>query len=393
MPNPNGQRFANAILDRAAAGERLSGEEILALFDLPLPQLAAAANRVRLSRSDPEIATYSIGGNIDYTNICVVACGFCAFYRARHQEGAYTLPFDEIAARMEQIRRIGGLDVLIEGGVNPDLPFDWYVDLMRFLKDNYPKVHIDALSPEEVLGLEKLTGRDAFELLTELKEAGLDGMPGAAAEILVDEVRGRAAPARIKSADWLRIIDAAQRLGLHIPWVGMVTGLGETPAQRAQHLLALRAQQDRALADYGNGFAAFKVWPMRLDQTRLKDKAAGADAQEIAREYLRHVAIARLALDNVANHRAVWRTMGFGVAGEALRSGANDLCGTGSINAIDAALAAAGRCLPDPNGDLLEQVRGCIRDAGFVPALRDPYYRVLMRHAPDGEGRPSSSER
>lgn len=393
MQIANGRAFAHSIADRAASGERLSGEEILALFDLPLPELAAAANRVRLGRTDPETATYSIGGNIDYTNICVVACGFCAFYRAKHQPGAFTLPFDEIGARMEEIRRIGGLDVLIEGGVNPSLAFDWYVDLMRFLKDNYAEVHVDALSPEEVLGLEKLTGRDASELLTELKEAGLDGMPGAAAEILVDEVRLQAAPARIRSKDWMRIIDAAQRLGLHIPWVGMVTGLGETPAQRVEHLLALRAQQDHALADYGNGFAAFKVWPMRLDQTRLRDGASNADPQAIAREYLRHVAIARLALDNIANHRAVWRTMGFGIASEALRSGANDLCGTGSINAIDAAMAAAGKCVPDPNGSLLDQVRGCIREAGFIPALRDPYYRVLMRHVPNGERRPVSSER
>ncbi len=370
----------NRILDRGAAGERLSADELLALYDLPANEVAQAAHQARLRATDPEIATYSIGGNIDYTTVCTVACRFCAFYRARHQEGAYTLSFDEIARQMDEIVRIGGLDVLIQGGVNPDLPFSWYVDLMKMLKTDYPAVHVDALSPEEILGLEKLTGRTAYDLLSELKDAGLDGMPGAASEILVDEVRRNAAPSRITSRDWLRIVDAAQSLHLHIPWVGMVTGFGETLAQRVEHLLALRAQQDRALERYGSGFIAFKVWPARLENTRLKGTVPQKSAEETIDEYLKNVAICRLALDNVANHRAVWRTMGFAVAAEALRSGANDLCGTGSINAINATIVAAGKHLPDPNQALLVQVRQCIEDAGFVAALRDPYYNVLARN-------------
>jgi cyclic dehypoxanthinyl futalosine synthase len=367
------------VLERAVTGKRLMPTEILALYDYPSSALRKAAHEVRLRCSDPEVATYSIGGNIDYTNVCVVACKFCVFYRAKHQEGAFTLNFDEIARQMDQIRAIGGREILMQGGVNPDLPFSWYVELFKFLKKSYPDVHIDALSPEEVLGLEKLTGRDAFHLLAELHEAGMDGMPGSAAEILVEEVRRQIAPTRITRDDWFRIVDAAQRLGIYIAWVPMVIGFGETQAHRVEHLLALREQQDKALDRYGNGFGAFKVWPARVEQSRLNGRVPAAQADETVNEYLRHVAIARLALNNVANHRAVWRTMGFGVASEALRSGANDLCGTGSINAINAVITASGKQLPDLTQTLLRQVEGCIADAGFIPALRDARYNILER--------------
>jgi cyclic dehypoxanthinyl futalosine synthase len=367
-------------LGRAVGGYRLSAEEILQLYDAPLRELAGAANEVRNRHSDPKVATYSIGGNIDYTNICTVACRFCAFYRAKHQEGAFTLAIDEIVRRVEQVKEMGGADVLLQGGINPDLPFGWYLELLRSLKEVCPDIHIDAFSPEEILGLENLTGRDAADILGELKAAGLDGMPGAAAEILVDEVRSRIAPTRIGTGDWFRIIDAAMKLHLHNPWVGMVTMFGETLEQRVAHLTALRAQQDRALSEYGSGFTAYKVWPARLEHTRLGAVSPEVRDEAIAREYLRDVAIGRLALDNVDNHRAVWRTMGFGVASQALQSGANDVCGTGSINAIDACIQAAGKSVPDSGTTIVSGVVKCIEDAGLHAALRDPYYNILMYH-------------
>jgi cyclic dehypoxanthinyl futalosine synthase len=380
MNQPNHEVAQGRVLDRAVAGHRLSASEIRLLYELPQNELAGAANEVRRRRTDPERATYAIGGNIDYTNVCVVACRFCAFYRAKHQDGAFTLTFEQIGRQMEEIRKIGGLDVLLQGGINPDLPFSWYLDLIRFMKSSYPEIHIDAFSPEEILGLEKLTGRDALYVLSDLKEAGLDGMPGASAEILVDEVRERTAPTRLKTRDWFRIVDAAMKLRLHNPWVGMVIGFGETLSQRVEHLLALREQQDRGLESYGCGFTAYKVWPARLEHTRLNGKAAQAAEDAIVTDYLRDVAIARIALDNIPNHRAVWRTMGFPVATRALRSGANDVCGTGSINAIDACIEAAGKDLPDPTQALIGQIVECIENAGVTAALRDPHYNILARH-------------
>jgi len=370
----------STILDRASAGKRLSASEILSLYEMPADEVIAAAHAARSLQTDPEVGTYSIGGNIDYTNVCVVACKFCAFYRARHQDGAFTLSIDQILGQMAEIVGFGGADVLIQGGVNPDLPFSWYIDLIRTLKHTYPQVHIDAFSPEEILGFEKLTGMHALEILGRFKDAGMDGMPGAAAEILVDEVRRRTSPTRIMTGDWFRISDAALRLHLHNPWVSMVYGFGETKADRVAHLLALRAQQDRALEAYGFGFAAFKAWPARIEYTRCDGDESTMSPQQIAAQYVQEVAICRLALNNVRNHRAVWRTMGFGVAAQAMRAGANDLCGTGSINAINATMTAAGKCLPDLNRDLLDNVKGCIAGAGFTPALRDPYYRVIAKN-------------
>jgi cyclic dehypoxanthinyl futalosine synthase len=384
MPiRPANDGKVSRTLDRAVAGHRLSSEEILQLYEAPLRELAGAANEVRMSRRDPKVATYSIGGNIDYTNICTVACRFCAFYRAKHQEGAFTLTIDEIVRRVGQVKSMGGGDVLLQGGINPDLPFGWYLELLRSLKAIYPDIHIDAFSPEEILGMEHLTGRDAADILSDLKEAGLDGMPGAAAEILVDEVRGRVAPTRIGTIDWFRITDAAMKLHLHNPWVGMVIMFGETLAQRVAHLTALRAQQDRALSRYGSGFTAYKVWPARLEHTRLSAVSPRARDEAVVKEYLRDVAIGRLALDNIDNHRAVWRTMGFSVAGRALESGANDLCGTGSINAIDACIQAAGKQVPDSGNMIVADVVRCIEGAGFIAALRDPYYRIVVYHEPE----------
>ncbi len=380
MTSYTGGEIITNALERAVKGSRISEADIVALYGPPANEVRVAAHEMRLQCTDPEIATYAVGGNIDYTNVCTVACRFCAFYRAGRQEGAFTLTFDEIARQMDEIVRMGGQDVLIQGGINPELPMSWYVDLLRLLKRDYPRIHVDAFSPEEILGLENLTGNDAYAILADLKDAGLDGIPGAAAEILVDRVRTRIAPTRIKSGDWFRIIDAAQQLQLHVPWVSMVTGFGETLADRARHLIALRDQQDRALDRYGSGFAAFKVWPARLTHTHMNVRVAAEKADAVADRYLREVGICRIALPNVINHRAVWRTMGFGVAALALRSGANDLCGTGSINAIDAAMAAAGKCLPDPDVVLLSDVRDCIASAGFSPALRDPYYNVVRRH-------------
>jgi cyclic dehypoxanthinyl futalosine synthase len=367
-------------LDRAVAGHRLSSEEILQLYKYPLDELAAAANEVRMNRTDPEVATYAIGGNIDYTNICTVACRFCAFYRAKHQEGAFTLAIGEIVRRVGRIKAMGGADVLLQGGINPDLPFGWYLEMLGTLKGIYPDIHIDAFSPEEILGMEHLTSRDAADILGDLKEAGLDGMPGAAAEILVDEVRGRIAPTRIGTRDWFRITDAAMKLHLHNPWVGMVINFGETLEQRVAHLTALRDQQDRALSRDGSGFTAYKVWPARLEHTRLSTVSPLTREDAVVEEYLRDVAIGRLALDNIDNHRAVWRTMGFGVASRALQSGANDVCGTGSINAIDACIQAAGKQVPDSGDTIVADVVRCIEDAGFTAALRDPYYNVIARH-------------
>lgn len=354
------------VLSRAVAGERLSAAEISQLYHLPLPEVATAAHELRLKRSRPDVVTYLIDRNINYTNICNVACNFCAFYRTKRQGDAYVLSFEEIGGKIEELMQIGGRRILMQGGVNPDLPFEWYLDLLRYLKQHYPEVRIDAFSPEEILGLEKLTGRDCRELLVALKEAGLDGLPGAGGEILVDEVRAKAAPARIKSSDWFRILDTAQSLGLYTI-ATMVIGFGETNEQRIAHLLKIREQQEKALRAYGHGFAAFAMWTLQTEHTRLKGKAPGATAHE----YLRQLAIARIALDNIPNLQASWPSMGFKVAQAALYYGANDF---GSTMLEENVVSAAGG--HNRTHATVRQIVRHIADAGFTPAERDPYYNI-----------------
>ena len=361
------------VLSRAAAGERLSAEEIRTLYELPLPEVAAAAHELRLQRSNPQVVTYLIDRNINYTNICNVACNFCAFYRTKRQDDAYVLSFEEIGRKIEELMQIGGRRILMQGGVNPDLPFEWYLDLLRYLKRHYPEVRIDAFSPEEILGLERITGRDCRELLTELKEAGLDGLPGAGGEILVDEVRAKAAPARIKSSDWFRILDTAQSLGLYTI-ATMVIGFGESYEQRVAHLLQIRAQQDKALREYGQGFSAFAMWTLQTEHTRLKGKAPGATAYE----YLQQLSIARIALDNIPNLQASWPSMGFKVAQAALYYGANDF---GSTMLEENVVSAAGG--HNRTHATVRQIVRHIADAGFIPAERDPYYNI--KQYPDVE--------
>lgn len=355
------------VLEKAVAGERLSEAEVMALFSLPLPELAAAAHEVRLQKSNPEVVTFLIDRNINYTNVCTVACAFCAFYRTRRQEDAYTLTYEEIARKVEELYQVGGRRILMQGGVNPDLPLEWYLDLLRYLKNRFPDLRIDAFSPEEILGLERLTGLKAGEILEKLMEAGLDGMPGAGAEILVDEVRHKAAPARIQTADWYRIVDAAQALRLYT-LASMVIGFGEGPRERTLHLLGIRAQQDKALKQYRNGFAAFALWTLQVEHTRLKGKAPGATAHE----YLKTLAIARLALDNFAHLQASWPTLGFKVAQAALYYGADDFGSTMLEENVVSAAGGHGRT----HATVREIVRHIV-DAGFKPAERDPLYRIL----------------
>ncbi len=356
------------LLDKAISGSRLNLEEIVALYHLPLPDLASAAHQMRLSKTRPDVVTYLIDRNINYTNICNVGCNFCAFYRTPRQNDAYTLSFEQISQKVSELEEIGGTRILLQGGVNPALPFSWYLEMLEFLKKHHPIIKIDAFSPEEILGLEKITGLDALEIITRMKESGLDGLPGAGGEILEDEVRLEAAPARIPSADWFRILDVAQGLGLYTIST-MVIGFGETLTQRARHMLKIRDQQDRAnLVHGGNGFAGMAIWTLQTENTRLHGKAPGATAHE----YLRNLAVSRLALDNISNIQVSWPTLGFKVAQVGLFYGANDF---GSTMMEENVVSAAGG--HDRVRVTEREIIRHISEAGFTPAQRDSRFNII----------------
>mgnify|MGYP000928975852 FL=1 len=356
------------LLEKAASGTRLSRDEAVDLYRLPLFDLAAAADAVRRQRTDPETVSYLIDRNINYSNVCSIGCSFCGFYRTRRQADAYTLSFEQISAKVTELEAVGGTRILMQGGVNRYLEFEWYLDLMKHLKTNHPTIRVEAFSPEEIKGMAKLTGMSSREVLVELQAAGLDGLPGGGGEMLVDEVRHAAhiSPARISADDWIRIMGEAQALGLYTT-ATMVIGFGETPAQRVASMLRVREQQDRALASHGNGFSAFISWTLQTSGVRIDGKVPGAGAHE----YLQNVAVSRLLLDNVVNFQASWPTMGYKVAQTALSFGCNDFGSTMLEENVVSQAGAKHRATPEH-----EIVRQIV-DAGYLPAQRDSLYGIV----------------
>jgi cyclic dehypoxanthinyl futalosine synthase len=347
---------------------RLSAAAAEALYERPLFELAQRASEAREAVADPAIVTYLIDRNINYSNVCNVGCAFCGFYRTRRQADAYTLDFETISAKVTELEAVGGTRILMQGGVNPYLPFDWYCELLRRLRERHPRIRVEAFSPEEIRGLGRLTGMTTREVLVELRAAGLDGLPGGGGEMLVDEIRHarHVSPARIGAEAWLRIMGEAQALGLYTT-ATMVIGFGETRSQRVRSLLRLREAQDRALAEHGNGFSAFIGWTLQTRGVRIEGRAPGAGAFE----YLQNVALARLVLDNVVNHQASWPTMGHKVAQTALFAGCNDYGSTMLEENVVSQAGAVHRATPER--ELVRQ----IVDAGFEARQRDSLYRIV----------------
>jgi len=360
------------LLAKAASGERLTPQEAVKLFDVPLFDLAAAADSVRRLRTDPEVVTYLIDRNINYSNVCNVGCAFCGFYRTRNQADAYALSFEEISAKVRELEVVGGTRILMQGGVNPHLPFDWYIELLHHLKTHHPTIRVEAFSPEEIKGMAKLTGMTSIGVLQELQAAGLDGLPGGGGEMLLDEVRHarHISPARISTADWLRVMGEAQELGLYTT-ATMVIGFGETPAQRVESMLRVREQQDVAEATHGNGFSAFISWTLQTQGVRINGKAPGASAHE----YLQNLAVSRIFLDNVRNFQASWPTMGHKIAQTALFFGANDYGSTMLEENVVSQAGARHRRVNER--EILRQ----ITEAGFRPVQRGSLYETIR--APD----------
>ena len=356
------------LLTKAASGERLSPQEAVKLYDLPLFDLAAAAHAIRQRRTDPEVVTYLIDRNINYSNVCNVGCAFCGFYRTRNQEDAYTLPFEEISEKIRELEAVHGTRILMQGGVNQYLPFSWYLDLMQYLKTHHPSIRVEAFSPEEIKGMAKLTGMTSLEVLKELQAAGLDGLPGGGGEMLVDDVRHakHISPARISSDDWIRIMGEAQALGLYTT-ATMVIGFGETPAQRIESMRRVREQQDLADATHGNGFSAFISWTLQTQGVRIDGKVPGAGAHE----YLQNLAVSRIFLDNVPNFQASWPTMGHKIAQTALFFGANDYGSTMLEENVVSQAGAKHRRVNER--EIIRQ----ITEAGFRPVQRGSLYETI----------------
>ena len=325
----------------------------------PLLELGLEADKVRERLHPDGVVTYIVDRNINYTNVCVADCGFCAFARRpKHKEG-YTLSFEEIGEKIEETKALGGVQILFQGGHNPYIPFEWYLDLLRYIKRNHP-IHIHGFSPSEVDFFATLFRMDPRTVIRELKAAGLDSIPGGGGEILVQRVRDYAAPKKAGADRWLEMMEIAHQEGMKTS-VTMMYGLGETLAERIEHLERVRTLQART-----GGFTAFITWPLQPENTPSFSHMQKTDATE----YLRTVAISRLVLDNVPNLQSSWVTMGMKVGQLALRYGCNDF---GSLM-IEENVVSAANTTHRTTTDELERL---IRDAGFTAARRRQDYSIL----------------
>jgi len=305
------------------------------------------------------VVTYIIDRNINYTNVCVADCGFCAFARRpKHGEG-YVLSFEQIGRKIDECKDLGGVQILIQGGHNPYIPFEWYLDLMRYIKEHH-RIHIHGFSPSEVVFFSERFRMPVADVIRELRSAGLDSIPGGGGEILVDAVRQRVAPKKAQTEDWLGVQEEAHRQGLRTT-ISMMYGMGESNADRIEHLFRVREVQART-----GGFTAFICWPLQPEGTPEMSGMAKTDAVT----YLRTLAVARVVLDNVPSLQSSWVTMGHKVGQVALRFGANDY---GSLMMEENVVSAAGTT----HRSTINEMERMIRDAGFEPRRRRQDYSMV----------------
>jgi cyclic dehypoxanthinyl futalosine synthase len=336
-------------------GKRLDFEAANRLWDLNLLSLGQAADRVRRRLHPEGRVTYVIDRNINYTNICVSGCRFCAFYRAPGAPDGYVLPWESLAEKLRELLAHGGSGVLLQGGLNPDLPLAYYEKLVGFIRGFGLMVH--GFSPPEIFFLARQNDLTVGEVIRRLIAAGLTSIPGGGAEILVDRVRRQVSPHKCTSSQWLEVMEAAHDEGLKTS-ATMMFGHLETREERVEHLLQIREVQDRT-----GGFTAFIPWTYQPGSTELAGQALGAV------EYLRTLAVARLVLDNVPHLQVSWVTQGPKVAQVALKFGADDFGSTMLEENVVAATGVGFRLTRD-------EIEALIRQAGYEPRVRDHRYKI-----------------
>ena len=356
----SGRRSIDALLADSAAGGRLSPEEAMRLYaEAPVLELGAAADARRRMLHPDDVVTYIIDRNVNYTNVCVTRCKFCNFYRPpTNKTEGYVLSREELAKKFQETVDLGGVQILLQGGLNPNLPIGWYEDLFRWMKANFP-LAIHGLSPEEIRYIAEIEKMPIRAVIERLVAAGLDSIPGGGAEILDDEIRHAISPLKCSTDTWMEVMRQAHALGLRTT-ATMVFGFGEEPRHIVGHLERLRAQQDETA-----GFTAFICWPFQAEGTRLK-----LHDDTTAMRYLRIFALSRLYLDNFPGLQVSWPTMGPEVGQVGLRFGGNDF---GSAMIEENVVSQAGAIFKLS----AEDIERYIRAAGFEPRRRNMRYERL----------------
>ncbi len=342
--------------------KRLTTKEALRLYKHEsLHNLGSEANKFRQAIHGNRVVTFVIDRNINYTNVCINRCKFCAFFRDKDSPEAYLLSHQEIFKKIQETIALGGTQLLLQGGINPELGLDYYCDLFREIKNRFT-INIHGLSPTEMVYLSNRHGISIKETLQRLREAGLDSIPGGGAEILSDRVRRAISPNKILSSQWLEVMETAHSIGMKTT-ATMMFGSIEGPEEVIEHLELIRSLQDRT-----GGFTAFIPWSFQPHNTQLSKEVSILPVTAV--DYLRVLSISRLYLDNVPNIQASWVTQGLKLAQVALLFGANDM---GSTMIEENVVRAAGASYRASIGEIVDTVK----KAGFRPVQRDTYYRPI----------------
>ncbi|HYA86248.1 MAG TPA: cyclic dehypoxanthinyl futalosine synthase [Nitrospirota bacterium] len=348
-------------MKKASQGKRLDAEEGLVLFkQADLLTLGELASTVRKRLHPERLVTFIVDRNINYTNICVNRCKFCAFYRDADNREAYILSKEEIFRKIEETIAQSGTQILMQGGVHPDLGIEYFEDLFSSIKERFT-IQIHSLSPAEISFLAKKANISVLDVLKRLRASGLDSIPGGGAEILVDRVREKVSPNKIRWKQWAEVMRTAQKIGMPTT-ATMMFGSLETNKEIIEHLVRLRDIQDET-----RGFTAFIPWTYQPGNTELGGRAATAV------EYLKVLALSRIMLDNFDNIQASWVTQGAKIAQVALEFGANDF---GSTMIEENVVAAAGVTFRMTK----QEIMNVIRDAGYIPAQRNTTYNILNKY-------------
>ncbi len=338
--------------------KRMSDEQALEQFKKgDLLELGLLADQMRRELHPERQVTFVVDRNINYTNICTSECRFCAFYRREGQADAYVLPRQVLKEKLQETIAAGGTQVMLQGGLHPGLDFNYYLDLLTYIKTNFP-ITIHSFSPAEVLHMVNQSGLGLKEVLQALKTAGLDSLPGGGAEILVDEVRQRVSPKKISADQWLKVMETAHAVGLETT-ATMVIGMGETAEHRVEHFRKIRELQDKT-----GGFRAFITWSYQPGNTEMGGEKISSW------EYLRTLSLSRLYMDNIKHIQGSWVTQGQQIGQLTLAFGANDL---GSIMLEENVVRAAGTAYQMS----IDHMVSLIQSAGKIPAQRDTEYRII----------------
>ena len=362
----------NDILEDVVDGGRLTSTDAVRLLESHgLAALGRAADAVTRRLHPEPYRTYNIDRNINYTNVCTAVCDFCAFYRPpKHAEG-YVLDREVLLRKVEETVALGGDQILMQGGLHPTLPLEWYEDLLRDIKSHFPQVNVHGFSPPEIHHFTKVSKRPLVEVLERLARAGLGSLPGGGGEILVDRVRAAMTRGKVMTDDWLEVHRQWHLLGGRST-ATMMFGHIETLAERVEHLDRIRALQDET-----GGFTAFICWSFQPENTEMAEIAPSGPF-----EYLKTQAVARLYLDNVPNIQSSWVTQGREIGQLALRFGANDM---GSLMIEENVVSAAGTV----HHLTLDQMRSAISELGYLPRRRNVFYELYddepPAHAVDAE--------